>query len=50
MAQVGALIAAANGALAGGVGRGLIFGELFVFDVEAALAGEEQSVAGGTGG
>ena len=50
MAQVGARIAAANGALAGGVGRGLVFCELFVLDVEAALAGEEQSVAGGTGG
>jgi hypothetical protein len=35
---------------AGGVGRGLVFGELFVLDVEAAFAGEEQAVAGGAGG
>ena len=50
MAQVGAGVAAADWALAGGVGRGLVFSELFVLDVEAALAGEEQSVAGGAGG
>jgi len=36
--------------MAGGVWRGLVFGELFVLDVEAALAGEEQSVAGSASG
>jgi hypothetical protein len=50
MAQVGARVATTDGALAGGVGRGLVFSELFVLDVEAALAGEEQGVAGGAGG
>ena len=49
MAQIGARVAAADGALAGGVGRGLILCILFVLDVEAALAGEEESVASGAG-
>ena len=50
VAQVGAGVAAANGAVAGGIGRVLVFGVLFVLDVEAALAGEEQRVARGAGG
>ena len=50
MAQIGARVAAADGAGAGGIGRGLVLSKLLVLDVEAALAGEEQSVAGGAGG
>jgi len=50
VAEVGARVAAADGAGAGGVGRRLIFSELFVLDVEAAFAGEEKGVARGAGG
>jgi len=50
VAQVRAGEAAAGGAAAGGVGRVPVFGVLFVLDVEAAFAGEEQGVTGGAGG
>jgi hypothetical protein len=50
VAQVGARVAPTDGAGAGGIGRILVFGVLFVFDVEAAFAGEEQGVARGAGG
>ena len=50
VAEIGAGVAAADRAIAGGIGRDLVFGVSFVFDVEAAFAGEEQAVAGGAGG
>ena len=40
MAQIGAGVAAADGTGTGWIGRGLVFGKLFVLDVEAAFTGE----------
>ena len=50
VAQVGARVAAADHAIAGRVGRVLVFGVLLALDVQPAFAGEEQAVAGGAGG
>jgi len=50
VAQISARIAAADHAVAIGVGRPLVFGIAFAFDVQPAFAGEEQAVAGGAGG
>ena len=50
MAEVGAGVAAADHAVAGGVGWALILGVFLALDVDAAFAGEEQAVAGGSGG
>ncbi len=50
VSQVSARIAAADRAAACGIGRVLVFCVLFVLDVEAAFAGEEQRVAGSAGG
>jgi len=47
VAQVGARVAAANHALAGGIGRVLIFRIAFGLDIQPPLACEEKPMAGG---
>jgi len=50
VAQIGPRVTAANHALAGGIGRTLIFRIIFAFDVQPSLAGEQEAVARGAGG
>jgi len=50
VAQIGARVTAADHAATRWIGRILIFGVLFVLDIDATLAGEEQAVSRGSGG